>query len=46
MENITTIVLEKEVRDDLKGLGKKGETYNDILKRLIENEKKSSKNRK
>lgn len=36
MKDITTIVIEKIVRDNLKELGKKGETYNDIIKRLIE----------
>jgi predicted CopG family antitoxin len=32
---ITTIQLELEVRKRLQSLGKKGETYNDIIKRLI-----------
>ncbi len=36
MSEITTIIIEKEVRDKLKEIGKKGETYNDIIKRLIE----------
>ena len=36
MEN-TTIQITKEVRDQLKKLGKKGETYIDVLKRLIKN---------
>jgi len=35
MENITTIVIEKTLRDKLKSIGKKGETYNDIIKRLV-----------
>jgi len=32
---ITTIPLEKETRDRIKSLGRKGETYDQILKRLI-----------
>jgi len=32
---ITTIQLELDVRKRLQSLGKKGETYNDIIKRLI-----------
>jgi len=43
MEDITTIVVERKVRDKLKELGKKGETYNDIIKRLIELCQKSQK---
>lgn len=39
MKDITTIVVEKAVRDTLKGIGKKGESYNDIIKRLIQYEK-------
>jgi hypothetical protein len=31
----TTIPLEKETRDRLRSLGKKGETYDQILKRLM-----------
>jgi hypothetical protein len=37
MKNITTIVVEKEVKDKLKKLGSKGETYNKIINRLIKN---------
>jgi len=37
MNDITTIVIERETRDKLKKIGRKGETYNDIIKRLIEN---------
>lgn len=33
---ITTIPLRKATRDRLKGLGGKGETYDDILNRLID----------
>ncbi len=32
---LTTITLSKETRDDLKDLGKKGETYEDIIKWMI-----------
>ena len=32
----TTIVLDKETRDELKALGQKGETYDDIVSELIE----------
>jgi hypothetical protein len=31
----TTIPVEKETRDRLRSLGKKGETYNQILNRLM-----------
>lgn len=31
----TTIQLSKKMRDKLKALGTKGETYDDIIKRLI-----------
>ena len=31
----TTIPLEKETRERLRSLGKKGETYDQVLKRLI-----------
>jgi len=36
MENITTIMLTRETVQQLKNLGKKGQTYNDIITRLIE----------
>ena len=32
----TTIRIESETRDRLRDLGRKGETYNEIIKRLIE----------
>ncbi len=32
---VTTIPLEKETRDRLRSLGRKGETYDRILRRLI-----------
>ena len=31
----TTIAVSGEVRDDIKEFGNKGETYNDILKKLL-----------
>lgn len=31
----TTIQIDTETRDILKSLGKKGETYNDIIRKLI-----------
>lgn len=31
----TSIRLDSEVRDMLKDIGKKGETYSDIIKRLV-----------
>lgn len=31
----TTIPVEKETRDRLRSLGRKGETYDEILKRLL-----------
>jgi len=34
-EGKTTIELSKETRDQLKELGKKGETYEEIIKRLL-----------
>jgi len=32
----TTIRIETELRDQLKTLGRKGETYNEVIKRLVE----------
>ncbi|MFH0848899.1 MAG: hypothetical protein V1857_05305 [archaeon] len=32
---VTTILVEKETRERLRSLGKKGETYDQILKRLM-----------
>jgi len=42
-ENITTIQITKATRDELKKHGIKGETYDIIIKRLLELAKKSSK---
>ena len=36
MSEVTTIPVKKDVRDRLKQYGTKGETYNDILKRLMD----------
>lgn len=35
-ENMTTIQLSTETRDQLKELGKKGETYDEIIKKLLD----------
>ncbi|PIN92933.1 hypothetical protein COU54_05055 [Candidatus Pacearchaeota archaeon CG10_big_fil_rev_8_21_14_0_10_31_24] len=37
---ITTIAVTPEVKDQIKELGNKGETYSDILARLVESAKK------
>ena len=34
-ENITTIQISKEVREQLREFGKMGETYDDVIKKLI-----------
>jgi hypothetical protein len=39
----TTIQLSKKMRDELKALGTKGETYDDIVKRLIDTYKREEK---
>jgi len=45
MENIktTTIQVSIETRDELMSLGRKGETYDEIIKRLITAHQKSLK---
>ena len=40
MSQLTTIAIKKETREMLKKYGTKGETYNDILQRLIKEYKK------
>ncbi len=35
MKNTTTIQVDKELRDILKKMGRKGDTYSDIIRRLI-----------
>ena len=39
-DEYTTIALKKKTVSKLKSLGKKGETYDDIIKRLLEQKKK------
>jgi len=36
MSELTTIALARETVEKIKALGKKGQTYNDIVTRLIE----------
>jgi hypothetical protein len=36
MMSLTTIPVSKEIRDQLRRLASKGETYDDLLRRLIE----------
>jgi len=36
MQQYTTIRITKDMREKLEDLGKKAETYNDVLKRIIE----------
>lgn len=40
-DNITTIQIRKSTRDELKKLGIKGETYDTVIRRLLETAKKS-----
>ncbi len=35
-EGLTSIKVKKETRDVLKSIGKKGETYDDIINRLLD----------
>jgi hypothetical protein len=35
-DELTSIKLKKETRDVLKSVGKKGETYDDIINRLLD----------
>jgi hypothetical protein len=35
-EELTSIKIKKSTRDELKGIGKKGETYDDIVNRLLD----------
>ena len=34
-QDLTTIQLSRETRDQLKDLGRKGETYDDIIQKLL-----------
>jgi len=43
MEGKTTIQVSKKLRDKLKELGKKGETYEEIIWRLVEHYEKGKK---
>jgi len=38
-ESVTTIQLSRETRDLLKKFGKMGETYDDVIKKLMKNAK-------
>jgi len=38
--DVTTIQIMKETREELKGLGSKGETYDEIIKRLLKKARK------
>jgi hypothetical protein len=40
MTEVTTIQLTKSTREDLRELGKKGETYDELIQRLIDTAKK------
>jgi len=42
-EDVTTIQVSRETRDQLKELGKKGETYDEIIKKLLESVKECEK---
>ena len=42
-EDITTIQISKEVRDMLREFGKMGETYDDVIRKLIEKTKECEK---
>jgi predicted CopG family antitoxin len=42
-EESTTIQLSKQTREKLKEIGKMGETYDDVIKRLIEKAKECEK---
>ena len=37
----TTIVITKETRDNLKNLGQKGQTYDDLIQKLIKEWRKN-----
>jgi len=42
-EDITTIQVSKEIREELRNLGKKGETYNEIIRKLLESARECEK---
>ena len=41
--NITTIQISKQTREQLKELGKMGETYDDVINRLVKKAKECEK---
>ena len=41
--DITTIQVSKETREELKTLGSKGETYDEIIKKLLQHKKACEK---
>jgi predicted CopG family antitoxin len=43
VQESTTIQLSKETREKLKEIGKMGETYDDVIKRLIKTAKECEK---
>lgn len=43
MAELTTIQVTQEIKETLNSMKKKGESYEDVLKRVIEEEKKSKK---
>jgi len=40
---VTTIQISKEIREELKAIGSKGETYDEIIRRLLQHKNKSKK---
>ena len=42
-ESVTTIQVSKETREELKNLGRKGETYDEIIRKLIQKAKEHEK---
>jgi predicted CopG family antitoxin len=41
MENVTTIQIQTQTREQLKSMGHKGESYDELINRLIKSAKKS-----
>lgn len=41
---VTTIRIEKEIREALRVIGRKNQTYNDIIKEMVKERKKRSTN--
>lgn len=42
-ENITTIQISRDARNQLRQFGKMGETYDDVIRKLIKKAKESEK---